>query len=74
MAMFLRQDEQRSEVQKRVAAEMQQRLRDKTSIQSDPTEPAALENQHTTRPAGLVLIVLLFLLAAAVVIFAIRIS
>lgn len=74
MALFLRQDEQRSEVQKRVAAELQERLREKNKIVLDDTPPAALDNHHTTRPAGMIIIILMLLLVVAVVAFAIRIS
>lgn len=74
MALFLRQDEQRSEVQKRVATELQDRLREKTRIETDEVEPTVFDNSHTTRPAGMVIIVLTILLVIAVVAFAIRIS
>lgn len=73
MGLFLRQDEQRSEVQKRVAAELQERLRQSTSEQPE-VDPAFLENQHTTRPAGAIIGVLLFLLCIALVAFALRLS
>lgn len=74
MALFLRQDEQRSEVQKRVATELQDRLREKNRIETEDVEPAALDNNHTTRPAGMVIMVLLVLLVIAIVAFAVRIS
>ena len=74
MALFLRQDEQRSEVQKRVAAEMQERLREKAKISAQESEPAALDGQHQTRSAGMTITVLLLLLAGAIFLFAIRIS
>jgi hypothetical protein len=74
MGLFLRQDDQRSDVQKRVASELQERLRERTPIETSDTEPAMLENQHTTRHAGMVIIVLLAVLSIAVVIYAVRIS
>lgn len=74
MGLFLRQDDQRSEVQKRVATELQDRLRQSTVRDPEETEPAMLENQHTTRSAGLVIIALLALLFIAVIVYAIRIS
>lgn len=74
MGLFLRQDEQRTEVQKRVATELQERLR-QTSVQ-DPKdlESTFLENQHTTRNAGMVVIVLVVALVVATIIYAVRIS
>jgi hypothetical protein len=74
MAMFLRQDEQRSEVQKRVAAELQERLRNAPPAEPADLEPVSLENQHPTSRAGMVIMVLLFMLAIAIVVFAVRIS
>jgi cell division protein FtsX len=74
MGLFLRQDEQRSEVQQRVAAEMQERLRKSSLEKQKDVEPAFLENQHTTRKAGMIIIVLVGLLCVAVVVYAIRIS
>lgn len=74
MGLFLRQDDQRSEVQKRVAAELQERLRVSELPDQAESEPAMLQNQHTTRKAGMVIMVLLFLLAVAIVVFAVRIS
>lgn len=74
MGLFLRQDEQRSEVQQRVAAELQERLRQTALNNKADTDPAFLENQHTTRKAGMVIIVLVALLVIAIVGFAVRLS
>lgn len=74
MGLFLRQDEQRTEVQKRVATELQERLRQTSIGKPDDTEPTLLENQHTTRKAGMVIMVLMVVLFAAIIAFAIRIS
>lgn len=74
MGLFLRQDDQRSEVQKRVATELQERLRQTTPVETGESEPTMLENQHTTRKAGMIIMVLLALLFIAVIAFAIRIS
>jgi len=73
MGLFLRQDEQRSEVQKRVATELQERMR-QSSIDQPEVDPAFLENQHQTRPAGVIIAVLIVLLCIAVVVFALRLS
>lgn len=74
MGLFLRQDEQRSDVQNRVAAELQERLRQKSLDNPSEIDPAFLENQHTTRKAGMVIIVLVMLLVVAVVVYAVRLS
>lgn len=74
MGLFLRQDEQRTEVQKRVATELQERLRQTSVPEPKETEPALLENQHTTRNAGMAIMVLLVVAFVAVIAFAIRIS
>ena len=74
MGLFLRQDDQRSEIQKRVATELQERLRQTTPVETDESEPRMLENQHTTRKAGMIIMVLLALLFIAIIAFAIRIS
>lgn len=73
MGLFLRQDDQRSDVQKRVATELQERLR-QSSLDQPEIDPAYLENQHTTRPAGVVIAVLLVLLCVALVVYAVRLS
>jgi cell division protein FtsX len=74
MSLFLRQDDQRSDVQKRVATELQERLRERTPIETGDSDPTMLENQHTTRHAGMVIIVLIALLSIAVIVYAVRIS
>jgi hypothetical protein len=69
MGLFLRQDENRSELQTRVAAELQEKLRSTPQIDDlDAQESKFLENQHETRPAG-VLIGLLILVAVVLTIF-----
>lgn len=74
MGLFLRQDEQRSEVQKRVATELQERLRQTTTVDTGDHDPAMLEDHHETRKAGMIIMVLLMLLFVALIVFAIRIS
>ena len=74
MGLFLRQDEQRSEVQKRVATELQERMRQTSLKAQDEIEPAFLENQHTTRKAGMVIMLLVAALCVAAIVFAVRIS
>lgn len=74
MGLYLKRDEQRSDVQQQVATDLQKRLRDAANEQPNEIEPAFLENQHTTRKAGVIIGVLIALLMIALVVFAIRIS
>ena len=74
MGLFLRQDEGRSELQSRLAAELQERLKERPDLKADKPDPAFLENQHQTRPAGMVLIVLGVLLVIAIIFFALHVG
>ena len=74
MGLFLRQDETRSELQNKIAAGLQEKLKERANIEAKKPEPAFLENQHETRPAGMVLIVLGVLLVVAIVFFALKLS
>lgn len=70
MALFVRQDEERSEIQKKVAAGLKNKGKTKPIKQAE-TEPVLLENEHQTRPAGVIisLFVLAVIIAAVVVFF-----
>lgn len=59
MGLFVQQDGPRSELQSRVAAELQQKLK-QTSDETEHNTPESrlLENQHQTRPAGVVIALL----------------
>lgn len=70
MGLFLRQDDSRSELQSRIAAELQEKLKTKPDVTQDQPEPAFLENQHQTRPAGMFLMILAVVFVVAVVVFA----
>lgn len=72
MALFLKQDESRSELQQRVAAELQEKLKVKPDLTNDKPDPAILDNQHETRLAGKVILVLLALLVVAIILLALR--
>lgn len=72
MGLFLRQDGGRSELQTKLAAELQDRLKEKTDIEHKKVDPAFLENQHETRPAGMVIMVLVGVLMIAIVILALK--
>lgn len=72
MGLFLRQDDTRSELQSKLAAELQERLKQKPELESKDVDPAFLENQHETRPAGMIIMVLVVLLSIALVVLALR--
>lgn len=66
MALYVKRDEQRSQLQEKVATELQERLRSK-DISAKEVDPAFLENAHQTRPAGMIIMILLFLMALVIV-------
>lgn len=72
MALFLRQDESRSELQRRVAAELQDKLKHTTNPTYATPDPAILDNQHQTRIAGRVIVVLVAVLVIAIILLALR--
>lgn len=72
MALFLRQDGGRSELQQRVAAELQAKLKNEPSLEYDKPDPAILDNQHQTRLAGKFILFLALLLVIAIIILALR--
>lgn len=68
MALFLRRDDNRSELQNRVAAELSERLKNKQQepIKQDKPEPAMLEQQETLKPARIIITVLVVLFVALI--------
>lgn len=66
MGLFVRQDQSRSELQTRVAADLKERLKERAAEPQDEHEPAILDNQHQTRPAGAIIALLLFALVVVV--------
>lgn len=74
MALFLRQDGGRSELQQRVAAELQEKLKNQPGLEYDKKDPAILDNQHQTRIAGKVILILGIALVVAIIIFALRVG
>ena len=72
MGLFLRQDESRSELQQRVAAELQEKLKNDPNLTYDKPEPAILDNQHDTLIAGKVILFLILLLVVTIIILALR--
>lgn len=81
MGLFLRQNDPRSELQTKVAAELQRKLRESSedsgepdsSTPLDPPEPAFLENQHTTSAHGAIITVMVLVLLGLVILFATKI-
>ncbi len=67
MGIFLRQDENRSELQSKIIADLQEKSRTTALQDTDPETSTYLEHQHATRPAGIVIGVLLVVLVAVVV-------
>jgi hypothetical protein len=67
MALFVRQDESRSELQDRVASDLKARLNARAMEPADEHEPTILEGQHQTRTIGVAITILLLVLFVAVV-------
>ncbi|NCU30304.1 hypothetical protein EOL73_00555 [Candidatus Saccharibacteria bacterium] len=68
MGLFLRQTEDRSELQTKIATELQEKLRASSIEESDPVEPQLLANQHNTRTAGVIITFLVFILIVVAII------
>ena len=58
MGLFLNSQETRTELQERIAAELQARQKDQPKIKAEEVDPAFLEHQHHTRLAGVLIVVL----------------
>jgi len=74
MGLFLRQEDTRSELQSKIATELREKLASKQDVEVEKPAPAFLDNQHETRPAGMLLMVLGFLGALIVVFFVLKMS
>lgn len=75
MGLFLRQDENRSELQSKIIADLQEKARTKAATEGEPGEPAEptmLENQHETRTAGVVISLLVIALIIVIIFVATR--
>ena len=65
MGLLVQQNDSRSELQTRVSAELQEKLRTTPQLDdADKQQQKILEDQHETRPAGI--IIGLLIIAAAV--------
>lgn len=72
MGLFLRQEDSRSELQSKIAADLQERLKDRAQVDQEKPDPAILDDQHQTRSAGMVLIILGAVMVVVLVILALR--
>lgn len=70
MGLFIRNQDPRSELQSRVAAELQERLKERSTIEAEKVEPAFTEKHHHTRPAGVLIVALVVItvIVAAIVV------
>lgn len=66
MALYVRRNEQRSQLQEKLAADLKGKLKTQ-DIRAEEVESNLLENAHQTRPAGLVISVLLILVVITIV-------
>ncbi len=70
MGLFIAQDEKRSELQSKVIAELRQKTKQSALDEGRAEhEPRYLENQHETRPAGVVIGLLLMVLLISVAVY-----
>lgn len=69
MGLFIGQNEKRSELQSKIIADLQEKVRSTSVLEGEPepVESTLLENQHETRSAGVVIAVLVTILVAVIV-------
>ena len=68
MGLLLRKEDDRTQLQTKVAADLQQRLAATQPVETHKPEPAILADQHRTRMIGMVISILLVVLVLAVVV------
>ncbi len=61
MALFVNRNEQRSQYQEKLAADLKGKL-NTSDIMSEKPDSTMLDDSHQTRPAGLIIAVLLLLI------------
>jgi hypothetical protein len=66
MALFIRQDENQSRLQSKVAADLQDRLNSRANVTADKPEATILDEQHKTRSAGIIIAVLVVIAAGVI--------
>lgn len=69
MALHLKQTEDRSQLQNKIAAELKQRLQDREKIEMTKPDPAILDNQRTTSVRGVLVTILIVLIVIALFYF-----
>lgn len=62
MALFVRQDENRSRIQTKISADLQQRLNDQKKIETTKPDPAFMDDKVQTNGIGIVITVLTIIL------------
>lgn len=62
MALFLKQTDQRSELQSRVDQELREKLHARQSIDMEEVEPSLQQDQSPTKGIGFVIIILVLVL------------
>lgn len=67
MGLFLRQDNQRSQLQTRVAEELAERMRQRSELTEGEPEPEITKDQHQTRGAGVLITALGVILVLVVI-------
>jgi uncharacterized membrane protein YukC len=67
MALFIRQDEEQSQLRAKITADLQERMKKTALREGDDVSKnsTALENQHQTKGIGIIIAIVLILLAAA---------
>lgn len=70
MGLFIGQDEQRSELQSKIIADLQEKARQNSALEHKDVEPKYLEGQHQTRVAGVIIGALLIVLVAVIIVIA----
>lgn len=66
MALFIRQDDQRSQLRDKITADMQERLRATASVEpnDDSKDALILKNQHHTKAWGIIVTIAIVIVVA----------
>lgn len=72
MALYVKRDEKQNQLQEKIAADLKRKMAEKEPKMPE-VDPAFLEQSHETRPAGMIIAVLLFLMSIVIVVIMIRI-
>ncbi len=69
MGLFLRQNEDRSKLQSRLASELKGKLSEQQKVDSPEVDPQFLEDNHKATPASMVMLVLGVILVVAFIVW-----